>query len=522
MQLRLPQPASNKIDLALLSVVVVFLYLMMFRLPFTPIFAESDPLIFLYNADRMLSGEVLYRDFFQFTFPGGQVLYYFLFSVFGPQYWILGFATIAMGAASFWFCIKVSKYLIAGPLAYLPPLVFIFFGMRWFGLDGSHRTFSPIFVLIAVLILLKGSGKYHLLAAGIFCSLASFFTQDRGIVAVAGLSIFVAIDGLAARREWKAVFGRFCLLFGSFAVSLFLLCSYYIFRVGLGEFIDSTIVYPALYYQYFEHNNYSAFAAGIRDAFDYPGLGGKFYIVPTLFYSFVIPISILFFPLIYWRDRKLQNWEYWRRPALISIVSACLVLGITAPNNYRYFNISALPLILTVWSVSYLNLVRSRGKVVTFVLAALLIAFGFLQAFRVQYNWPYIKIDTPRGAVAGTRNPTTEKYIWLLNNTEPGEYAYEVGLPYIYFPLGLRNPTRYSHILQTSYTPPQHVAGAVTGLKLKKPRFIIWQNAYHNITNAARAEDDSTGPLAEYILSNYFLVKTFNDDAATEIWKRNE
>ena len=129
---------------------VVFLYLLLFKLPFYPFYYETDTLIFLENADRMTRGEMMYRDFFQFTFPGCQVFYYVLFLIFGPQYWLAGAAAIITGAGSFLVCLLISKQLIKGPYAYLPAITYAFFGLRWFGLDGSHRVFSPLFVWIAL------------------------------------------------------------------------------------------------------------------------------------------------------------------------------------------------------------------------------------------------------------------------------------------------------------------------------------------------------------------------------------
>jgi len=74
------------IDIVLIFLVIVLLYLFLFKLPGYPFYYENDQLIFLENADRMLNGEVIYRDFFQFTFPGCQVIYYLLFLVFGAKF----------------------------------------------------------------------------------------------------------------------------------------------------------------------------------------------------------------------------------------------------------------------------------------------------------------------------------------------------------------------------------------------------------------------------------------------------
>src|SRR5207244_672170 len=66
---------ETALDWLIIVASAVFIYLMVFKLPATPIVAESDSLIFLYEAGRILHGDVIYRDFFEFTFPGTQTLY---------------------------------------------------------------------------------------------------------------------------------------------------------------------------------------------------------------------------------------------------------------------------------------------------------------------------------------------------------------------------------------------------------------------------------------------------------------
>ena len=53
-----------------LGCTVVYLYLQQFALPWTPILPSGDSTVFLAEAQRMLRGEMPYRDFFQFLTPG--------------------------------------------------------------------------------------------------------------------------------------------------------------------------------------------------------------------------------------------------------------------------------------------------------------------------------------------------------------------------------------------------------------------------------------------------------------------
>ena len=242
----LPAPIT-KTDLILLIFVVIFLYLLLFKLPFYPYYYEGDHLIFLENADRMLHGEHIYRDFFQFTFPGAQVVYYLLFLVFGPHYWLSGIVALITGSAAFWVTLRISKNIIPGSFAYLPPMVFAFFGLRWFGLvSGSHRTMSALFIWLAILILLRGSTRLHLVMAAAFCAVSSFFVQQTGLAAVIGIVLFVVIDNLGRGWKWSDVLSRLSILFVSFFAILGLLCSYFFASAGISMLIaPSTSIRPS-------------------------------------------------------------------------------------------------------------------------------------------------------------------------------------------------------------------------------------------------------------------------------------
>ena len=356
-------------DLILLVLVIVYLYLLLFKLPFSPIFQDGDHLIFVDDADRMLQGEQIYRDFFQFTFPGTQVFYCLLFLVFGTKYQVLGIAIILAGSLSFWFSLRISKRLISGPFAYLPAVLFAFFGLRWFGLEGSHRAFSPLLILVAVWLLLRSRGYLHLGAAGFFCALSSFFTQQRGFTGVAAIVLFLIIDNYAGGWKWKNCVTQSLVVVTSFIVSLTLMCSYFVVAAGLETFIQSTIIYPALYYKYFEYNNLYAFWLIIKLSLAPDARIGEF--LPVIFYSLLVPLSITSFFIIFWRNRRLHEWQLWRGPMLVATVGLFQLITTSAPSAWRLFNISVPALILFFWMVDYLNIFKERKRQVSAAIAVI-------------------------------------------------------------------------------------------------------------------------------------------------------
>ena len=511
-----------KVDVCLSLGVAVYLYLLLFKLPLYPFFYEADQLIFLYNADRMLAGDAMYRDFFQFTFPGGQVLYYLLFSIFGTHYWVLPLAIIAMGTSSFWFLLKVSQQAIGGWLAYLPPFLFVFFGMRWFGLDGSHRMFSPLFVLVAIFVLLRGRSIWHWATAGSLCALASYFTQQRGFVAVASIGVFLLVDNYYEGCDWKEAIRRTVALAGGFVLTITLLCLPFVVSAGWDAFYWSTIEYPATYYRYHEQNNVSGFAAGFRDLMNLPGIGKFAALGPAVFYSIAVPFAPLCFFVLFAVKRRTFKWEYWRTPMLLAVVAAFAVITIANPGHLRYYQLAAPSLLLLFWLIQRIRFRENKEHLVIASVVCALVLFGVFQVYRVQSNENYTRINAPRGTVYAAANEQIGRYTWIAEHTNPGDAVFETTNPYIYFLFGLRNPSRYTQVYPTDYTRPEFVAGTVEDLTKDPPKFILWQNEY-NRPDAERSPGDHTGPLATFVRQHYTPVgPVYNvDNNPVQIWEHN-
>src|SRR4051794_1385373 len=165
----------RQIDGIFLVIAFAFLYFHLFLWPVTPIYYEMDHVALLNDAKRMVHGEAIYRDFFEFVFPGVHLLYAALMEVFGPRYWIANFYILVHGLVSTALCVALGRKIIGSNLySFIPAGIYLFLGFRWFGIDGEHRMFSPIFACLAVLILLERRSTWRLAEAGFFCALSSY------------------------------------------------------------------------------------------------------------------------------------------------------------------------------------------------------------------------------------------------------------------------------------------------------------------------------------------------------------
>jgi len=185
-----------------------FVYLQVFILPFVPISFWADQSTYLLNARRMLDGQVIYRDFFQFTPPGTESVYFGLFRLFGPRSWIPDGMLLLLGVSLVGLITMISEKLINGASCFLPGLLFLVIPFQSL-LDGTHHWYSTVAVMAALAVVIENRSVFRLAAAGTLCGLATCFTQSRGLVAVLGLAVVLlwerrCLQRLFRRKGWPA------------------------------------------------------------------------------------------------------------------------------------------------------------------------------------------------------------------------------------------------------------------------------------------------------------------------------
>jgi len=496
-------PAS--VSLLIVLAATASFFLQVFELPLTPFFWERDHLIFAYEGWRMYLGDTIYVDFFEFTMPGTQVYYALLFKLFGPYHWIINVTILGLGTVLTALALKLARMVVDGPFTYLPALAFAFFGYRWFGIDASHRMFSPVFILLALIVLSKGSSRANLLAAGALCGITSFFTQQRGFFVLCAIAVWLVADGIAERRKAVEVLKDILTAAAPAGIVLLLLCTYFIWSAGPWEFWYSTITYPSRYYVYYKYNQPTVFFMMLGEAFRFNNFSGALLFAANVFYSFVIPLTYpLFFGAFFYRISR-EKWKAWRKVFLVALTGFAITYTNVAPEATRLFQVSIPAFVLLAWLLTRLRLPEKVVGMGTCTIAAALLLLGLVQSVRVQTNWDPIYLDAPSGRLAAVPVNEIEAYAFVLKNTSPGDFFFEAHRPFAYFPLGLRNPTRFGQIEDTEYTRPEQIDEVIRDLRAKKPRFIIWNNNY-NKEDSARTSGDHLGPLSDFIIANYSPV----------------
>lgn len=490
----------------------VFLYLNLFVLPCTPIFQGSDQTIYLYNAMRMLEGQLIYRDFFQFTTPGTELIYVGLFKLFGSHPWVLHVEIILLGFSLIWVSVAISRKVMTGRVIYLPGLLFLTIAFHSV-LDGAHHWHSTLFVMAATAVVMEDRSYPRVAVAAALCALSFFFTQARGTVALLGLAIFLLWESRWKRQSRWALLKVEVILFGTFLAAVMAESAYFLYRVGVRRFLDCTVIFGIRFWPAESTWNtlqaYMAHGPTIPPWYHLPSFGA------WLFVHALIPLVYLLFLLRCRREMKEKPFEPWARLILLAVMGLSLFVGVApAPDWGRLAAVSLHGFILLGWLVNSpgrLNRAASR------MLWALALVLMVLWPLGTQLRWRAY-LDVPAGRIAIFDQQLYNKYQWVLHRTRPSDFFFEAGRADICFYLGLRNPTGVPFVTATDYTRPEQVRAVVEALDKYRVRFVLWP--LHLDIPTGPLLSHHLAPLRAYLHRHYRVIKSFED--FDQVWERKD
>ncbi|MBK9152676.1 MAG: hypothetical protein IPM25_00325 [Chloracidobacterium sp.] len=492
-------------DAVFFAAAFVFLYTQLFQFPNTPYYFEGDHLISVSNALRMLSGEVIYRDFFHLASPGVEVFYLAMFSIFGVRIWILTLAILLLSLAQTSIIWYFSRRIFDGLLVYVPAAIFLIAGFRLFLIDGAYRLFSLSLVLAAAAVLFDKRSVRTLITAGALCGLASFFMQPRGLMGVVGISLFLCWEEYRNGFELKRLAKNILAVALPFLFVFVALHSYFVFQAGFDNVYFSLVTFLREYYPNDPLARPTAFLADFPDlarlSETYTPLSAlsRFFriLAPTLFYYLIIPWVYIVFLLVRRRKCCAIDDVTDRRLMLLTIVGLALCAGISVVTVMRLSHVAIPGIILLVWLLSRISNFRRA-------VPALLVLFALAGTAYIVQRQTISKyfLDTPAGRTAFFSEQVYRRYKWIGENTKPGDRLYEPHHPSFYFPFHLVNPTPMYLIRDNGYTPDFQVEAVVRALAENPPKLIIWPRKWSK-TAESRAHDDSLEILWQFVQANY-------------------
>ncbi|PYX44965.1 MAG: hypothetical protein DMG79_20185, partial [Acidobacteria bacterium] len=163
-----------------------FFYLCIFR---RYSWVDPDEGIILQGAQRILDGQVLYRDFFSFFTPGSYYFFALIFKTFGDSYLVAHTALAFIGAA-----FSPLTYLLARRVSSRQASLLVTFLMtvtalpwRFVVIHNWDSTLWACLALYAAVRLLESPSVAWAFAAATFTSLTALFEQSKGAGLLLGL-----------------------------------------------------------------------------------------------------------------------------------------------------------------------------------------------------------------------------------------------------------------------------------------------------------------------------------------------
>lgn len=478
----------------LLLAATVYLYVSLFATPSTPYHLGGDQVFFWLDGLRLLHGEAVYRDFFQFTPPGTDLVYFAAFRLFGARLWVPNLVVLLLGVALCCVCLKIARQIMVRPRAALALALYLVLVIG-LTLDGTHHWFSLLLVMMAAATLLRGETLARIAVAGSLLGTAAFFTQTRGPAAAAAVAVWLMWPHAGAPAHWRARLGRVACLFAAVVAAWAVLSSHTILTLGL----DRLWFFQAAYVHEYKVSGWNAPSIGFPD---HLSKGLVLYLPRWAFAYLLLPVVLA---LSLWRCSRMSRQgapEHVRRVVLLVLVGAALFAEVAAsPSWFRFFCVSLPAVILLPWLMGCL------GRYETWAVRAAWVGVASLACLQILYaHRTYTAVaELPAGRVATTPQ-AAEKWLWLAARTQPGEYLLQAEWPGAYLPLAVRNPLYLDVVASEGAADLGYLGRAMRELDARRVRYVVESPAF------------AVAEFHEYLQARYRRVHVFAD--GDEVWER--
>lgn len=483
--------------------IAVYLYFNLFAFPRTPFLLGGDQAFFWMDAQRMLDGERVYQDFFQFTPPGTNLIYLGLFKVFGLYVWVTNGTVFALGLALCWVCFSLASEILERRLAVLATLLFLvlIYGKLF---NGTHHLFSALIVMCATKLGMRHRTPGWLSCVGALLGLASFFTQTRGVMAMLAFATFLAWGWWREKKAWQVLLRQNLALGFAFVGTLLVLNAHFIFALGLKNLWYFQITYVRNHMVHGLEN----WSLGLPFAWRQLPRLATFLVVYLM-----VPVTYLIVLRRCWLDRARPSLQL-QKVALLFLVGSFLLLEVASSLNWlRLYAVSMPAVILLIWAVGQTESLRKY----LFAMAWVVVAVLAIHQTWSRHSAEQVIVGVPGGRIAVSPQES-EELQWIAHRTKPGQFLFEAGGPRLYLPLQLLNPAFLDEVHTNNESPPEYVYLAIQQLDAKKVPFVLWVPRLDHADGGAAAM--AIADLRRYLRDRYYLAEAFSN--ADEIWERKE
>jgi 4-amino-4-deoxy-L-arabinose transferase-like glycosyltransferase len=521
-----PERSRQERYIALALFALSFLYLCIFR-RFTAM--EPDEGIVLQGAQRILHGQVLYRDFFSFLTPGSFYLQAALFKIFGNSFLVPRTALAVMGAV-----FSVIGYLLArrvctrsAALLAVALLTLTTLPYRFLTLHNWDSTLFACLAVYCAVRMLELCRRGWLFALGSFASLSVLFEQSKGVGLCLGLGLgFVA---LRLSNQFRLTRTDLTYLAAGLAWPFLITFAYFFSQHAFSAMLADWL-WPLQHYSTANRvrYGYANWSDDTRRRLWETGsweirLFSLFVVSPTFLVP-VLPLAAIAL-FLYWTHRSIRKQAATDRAAYYCVVTgalAGLLLSIVAARAdiIHFMYLQPLYGLLLAWIFDGRDIPGRWFRAVQPLLSAFLVLafFAFAMPLLLRaVNIPY-KVKTRRGVITMPAQDTVLAY--AQERVAPGSTM----LVYPYLPLynyftATFSPTAYD-FFQPGMNTAEQGRVILDELKSGRVRVVLFEPSFpQKIASSWPGTPLSAivqDPVADYIVEHYHSCKTLE---SPEHWR---
>ncbi len=419
---------------------------------------DSDEGIILEGAQRLIHGQKLYLDFFEFIPPASFYFILFVWKIFGVSYISAKLASLALFAIGGIGIFKIGRKIGLYYTALIPVAIYFLSSAIWPIIN--YNTFNAVFLIWSAYYFINfiQNSKYRwLIFSGIFCGIYILFIQHRGMALGGAVVIFLSALFIKEKnKSWWKYFLTYSLSAIAPLLTLFFWPPQIIW--------NNLILFPAA--NYWETNVVS-------------------------YYLIILATAILIWLGIFIYRKNWNNSIAF----LFILQTTLLIICLPRPD---YFHVFLILFPFYVLLIKAYFLIKNKLSVLSYTYYA----FCFIILIIIVN---FCSIALLFGQNIYFHNQLRDDLVQYVNNNCESPYIYAGPfIPGVYFETEKLNATAYPFLITNQQTQSQF-EDAVKDLELKKPDCAILQYAI-----VEKFSYDKNNPMGNYINAKYHLEKKIN------------
>jgi 4-amino-4-deoxy-L-arabinose transferase-like glycosyltransferase len=514
----IPERSLREWGIALLLFLLSILYLWPLR-DYTIAFIDEG--IVIQGAQRILYGEVLYRDFFSFYTPGTYYWLAALFKVFGSSFLVARTPLAIYGGLFSLITYLLARRICGRWMAILAAYLFLVLGLPYMFVV-LHNWDSSILAYLALYCgvrFIEDRGRAWALAVGTLAALTCLFEQSKGTGLVLGLGLGFLLVATGRGGKGIVTWPHVAALLAGFTWPWVVTFAYFGFHQALPEMVADWL-WPLSHYSGANRLPYGYINIPQQNWEPLYGTGswlrrlmvvlltGPCFILPVLPF---VGLGVLILTTL--RSKRSGDGDASTiHCVFVSAVAIGLFVSVllTQRPEFDHLLYVSPPLFVVVAWVLNGRLIRSRllneiRPLLVVFLLFVFTAFGLILLLRGPWGASE-RIPTRRGVIRMAKPDPVIPY--LQAHTRPGQtifvYPYD---PLYYFLSGTRSPTRFDYLQLGMHTPDQF-AQALADLGADSTKLVLWNLSFNTeiIVNGWPATPLAVlaaDPVRDFILSRY-------------------